>query len=195
RWVHRRDAAEPVALRTMEPRGAVAVQRQEGANRSMDDHGISLYLACDPYPTTRPLERSPMASPPPICRTTTVFGFGGDRSRRYASLFLTALADEKNGVGPRPTTEMCLLYTGHAGLSTDGGSAIYGFNPDGSGIPVWQLVSGLRNGEAFPGVVTDDTAVFIAARRPRLPVLSFQGGLPGPRVHGFLNTLFSQGPS
>jgi hypothetical protein len=105
------------------------------------------------------------------------------------AFILTALADEKNRAGPRPAAEMCFMYTGHARVSTDGGTTIYGFNPDGSGIPVWQVMSGLRNGDAFPGVVTDDTAVFTAARQHGLPVLSFEVVLPEPRFLDFVNTL------
>jgi len=36
----------------------------------------------------------------------------------------------------------------------------------------------LRNGEAFPGVVLDDTPVFAAAKKQRLKVLTFDVILP-----------------
>jgi hypothetical protein len=60
---------------------------------------------------------------------------------------------------------------------------IFGFNPDGGGIPVWQWMDRLKNGDAFPGVVRDDTAVFSAARQHGLQVLSFGVVLPDTRFH------------
>ena len=114
-----------------------------------------------------------MSSLVPKCRAITVFAFRGDRSRVFAATFLKALSDEKNGLGPGPIVLDCLLFAGHTGVSTDGGATIYGFNPDGSGVAVWQMMDRLKNGEAFPGVVGDDTAVFRAAQSRGLSVLSF----------------------
>ena len=111
-----------------------------------------------------------MARVAPPCRTVTVLAFRGDRSRPFAAAFLKALDDEKNGRGPGPTTLECLLFAGHTGASTDGGTTIYGFNPAGGGLSVWQLLDRLKNGAAFPGIVRDDTAVcrIDDADRPRL---------------------------
>src|SRR5207249_3214133 len=75
------------------------------------------------------------------------------------------------------------------GVSTDGGSTIYGFNPDGGGVPVWQLMDGLKNGDAFPGVVRDDTAAFSAAQARGLTVLSFEVILPEPQFQRFEGSL------
>jgi hypothetical protein len=130
-----------------------------------------------------------MSNPVPICRTITIFVFRGDHSLRYSAAFRSALDDEKNHSGPRPTKEMCLLYVGHTGVSTDGGTTIYGFNPNSAAVPVWQTMYGLRNGEAFPAVVTDDTAVFLAAQKHGLTVLSFEVILPEPRFQEFENAL------
>jgi hypothetical protein len=130
-----------------------------------------------------------MSSPAPNCRTITILLFQGDRSHPFAATFLRALDDEKNRSGPRPSKEMCLLYTGHTGVSTDGGATVYGFNPSDGGVPVWQMMNRLRNREAFPAVVTNDTAVFIAAQKHGLSVLSLEVLLPEPRFKDFENTL------
>jgi hypothetical protein len=126
-----------------------------------------------------------MSSPTPACRTITVLAFRGDRSRVYAAAFLKALDDEKHGRGPGPTPLECLLFAGHTGVSTDLGTTIYGFNPDGGRMPVWQVMDHLKLGDAFPGVVTDDTAVFSGARKHGLTVQSFAVILPEPRFVDF----------
>jgi hypothetical protein len=55
---------------------------------------------------------------------------------------------------------------------------IYGFNPNPGGLSVSQVMDDLAAGLAFPGVVSDDTAVFAAAKKHGLNVLSFQVLLP-----------------
>jgi hypothetical protein len=130
-----------------------------------------------------------MSSPVPSCRTITVFGFRGDRSRTFATAFLKALDDEKNGRGPGPTALESLLFAGHTGVSTDGGTTIHGFNPDGDGVPIWQLMDRLKNGDALPGVVRDDSAVFSAARKHGLTVRSFDVILTDPRFQEFQGRL------
>jgi hypothetical protein len=60
-----------------------------------------------------------------------------------------------------------------------------GLNPDTTGIPLWELMEGLRNGDAFPGIVKDDTAVFSAAGSHGLVVMSFRVILPAPRFQDF----------
>jgi hypothetical protein len=130
-----------------------------------------------------------MASPVPICRTITVFAFRGDRSLHFTRAFQKALDDERTGSGPRPTTEMCLLFAGHTGVSIDGGTTIYGFNPDGGSLPVWRVVDDLQSGKAFRGVVSDDTAMFAVARTHGLPVVTVEVILPDPRFQHFVNTL------
>jgi hypothetical protein len=130
-----------------------------------------------------------MSSTAPPCRTITVVAFRGDRSRKFAATFLHALDDQKHGRGPGPTTLECLLFTGHTGVSTNGGTTIYGFNPDGGHVPTWQLMDRLKNGDAFPGAVRDDTAVFSAVRTHGLTVRSFEVILPDPRFQGFVGSL------
>lgn len=121
-----------------------------------------------------------MTPAPPKCQSIQVVAFGGDRSRAFALSFRRKLSDERNGTGPGPPAQECLLYTGHAGLSTDGGTSIFGFSPDVAGIPVWLLLHELRNGMRFRGVVNDDTAVFAEAARRSLPVATFEVVLPDP---------------
>jgi hypothetical protein len=130
-----------------------------------------------------------MSSPVPACRTIKVLAFRGDRSRAFAAAFLRALDDEKNGRGAGPTLLDCLLFAGHTGVSTDGGTTIHGFNPDGGRIPVWQLMDRLKNGEAFPGVVRDDAGVFSAARTHGITVRSIEVILPDPRFQDFVGRL------
>ena len=130
-----------------------------------------------------------MISSAPPCRTINVVAFRGDRSRTFAATFLRALDDEKNGRGAGPTMRDCLLFAGHTGVSTDGRTIIYGFNPDGSHVPIWQLLDRLKNGDAFPSVVRDDTAVFSAARQRGLTVRSFEVILPEPRYQDFVTRL------
>lgn len=126
-----------------------------------------------------------MNSTIPSCRTLTVFAFRGDRTRAFAWAFLSALDEEKNSRGIGPTAVECLLFTGHAGVSIDRGTTIYGFNPDGLGLPVWQLMDRLRNGDALPGLVRDDTTAFREARNRGLMVHSFDVVLPQPRFQDF----------
>jgi hypothetical protein len=125
-----------------------------------------------------------MSTAVPPCRTVVVSAFRGDRSRAFAKAVLDALDDERHGRGAGPTALECLLFTGHAGVSTDGNVTVSGFNPTPGPFPMWRLMDGLRNGEAFPGAVTDDTVVFATARQRGLPILSFEVALPDT---GFLD--------
>jgi hypothetical protein len=129
-----------------------------------------------------------MAKVPP-CRTIKVVAFRSDRSRAFAAPFLRALDDERKGRGPGPPPLDCLLYAGHTGVSVDNGNTVDGFNPDGGKHPLWQLLDKLKNGDAFPGVVRDDTAVFNAARKRNLIVLSFDMIFPAPGFQLFQSRL------
>jgi hypothetical protein len=83
-----------------------------------------------------------------------------------------------------------VLYAGHTGVEVDSNpDVIWGFNPDIGKDPLWVAMQRLRNGDAYPGVVTDDTQVFAAARRRRLRVLRFDVVLPGPAFREFERTL------
>jgi hypothetical protein len=129
-----------------------------------------------------------MSSPVP-CRSIRVVAFRGDRSRAFVAAFLSALDDEKTGRGPGPPFLDCLLFAGHAGVSTDGGTTIYGFTPESGRVPVWRVMDELKSGTAFPGVVRDDTAVFAAAGQRGLAVVSFDVILPDPRFQDFVRRL------
>jgi len=125
----------------------------------------------------------------PPCRPVTVLAFAGDRSRSFVARVFAALADGRRGRGPGPSLFECLLLTGHAGVSTDTGATIAGFNPDAGGLPIWQVVQSLQNGETFPGIVTNDTGIFTAASQHSLAVEAFEVLLPEPAFQLFAATL------
>jgi hypothetical protein len=95
--------------------------------------------------------------------------FQGDRAA-FGRRVRKALDDEMYGLGPGPSLLECLLYAGHTAVSTDSDRAFYGFHPELGNLPMWQAMQRLRNGDAFPGVVLDDTQVFDGATRHRLKV-------------------------
>lgn len=128
-------------------------------------------------------------TPVPPCRPVTVLAFAGDHTRSFVARIFAALADGRRGRGPGPSPLECLLLTGHAGVSTDAGVTISGFHPDAGGLPAWQVVLGLRNGEAFPGIVTDDTGLFTAARQHGLAVEALEVLLPEPAFQLFVAAL------
>lgn len=130
-----------------------------------------------------------MSSAVPPCRTITVVGFPGCRVRGFVASFRHALDDEKAGRGSGPTKDDCLLFAGHAGVSTDGSARIYAFNPNGAGVPVWQLLDRLKNADALPGIVRDDTAVFAAAQNRGMSLLSFKVKLPDLEFQSFASRL------
>lgn len=57
-------------------------------------------------------------------------------------------------------------------------SPIYGFNPDTGSEPSWQVIENLKQNkgrrEPYPGMVTDDTSVFNAAKARGLQVLKLE---------------------
>jgi hypothetical protein len=112
------------------------------------------------------------------CRIVTIHTFRGDRSRAFVRPYFRAMDDDRNRRGPGPSPLQCLLYAGHTGISLSDSTAIYAFNPDPGGASISTLMDGLAAGLAFPGVVRDDTAVFTAAKKHGLNVLSFQVLLP-----------------
>lgn len=130
-----------------------------------------------------------MSSAVPSCEMIQVVLFRGDRSGAFGARIKRELDEQKNGLGPGPAALDCLLLTGHTGVSTDGGTTTYGFKPDASGIPLWELMERLKSGDSFPGIVTDDRAVFSAAATHGLVVKSFKVLLPGPRFQDFRGRL------
>jgi hypothetical protein len=146
-----------------------------------------------PYPTvicplrySRKISLGMSSNLPTWCAATTLVRrkscTSGSLSSSQAAvptlLLADALRDGRSGRGPGPSALERLLLAGHAGVSTDAGAAIFGFTPDAGGLAAWQVVYGLRNGDAFPGIVTDDTDVFTAARQHDLAVEAFDVLLP-----------------
>jgi hypothetical protein len=123
------------------------------------------------------------------CRPVTVLAFAGDRSRPFVARVLAALVDGMNGRGPGPSPLECVFLAGHAGVSTDAGLSISGFNPNAGGLPAWQVMQGLQSGEAFPGIVTDDTGLFTAASQHGLAIEAFDVVLPEPAFQLFVAAL------
>ena len=119
------------------------------------------------------------------CRIITVVTFSGDRSHPFVRTYLKALDDEKNGRGRGPSPLDCLLYTGHTGVSTDSRKVVYAFNPDAGNLLVWQVMDRLKRGEAFPGIVRDDTAVFASAAQHGLAIQSFDVLVSDPSFQRF----------
>jgi hypothetical protein len=130
-----------------------------------------------------------MNSRVPSCETVQVVLFRGDRSGASGARIKRELDAQKIGLGPGPLALDCLLLAGHTGVSTDGGTTIYGFNPNATGIPLWELIERLKNGDSFPGIVNDDTAVFSAAGTHGLFVKSFKVLLPNSRPQDFQGQL------
>jgi hypothetical protein len=125
----------------------------------------------------------------PICQIVTVIAFRGTRVRAFAKAFQDKLDIEKRGFGSGPSNLECQLFAGHVGVSTDAGGSIYGFNPDNSGIPTWQLFDDLKRGGRVPGIVRNDTPAFAAARNEGLVLVSIEVVLPELRFQDFQRTL------
>jgi hypothetical protein len=81
---------------------------------------------------------------------------------------------------------------GHAGVSTDSEDTIYGFNPNFDTLLLWQGLQHLRNGDALPGVVRDDTQVFTAAKKNRLRVQTLDVILAEPSFRDFERKLMAE---
>src|SRR6266446_9669683 len=114
----------------------------------------------------------------PVCRTVQVIGFRGGCSKPFATNFHRQLHEARSGRNQGPSLLDCVLYAGHAGISTDDSTTVYGFNPVSGSVPVWQVFDELSDGHAFPGIVTDDTPVFSAAQSRGWEVISFNVVVP-----------------
>lgn len=119
------------------------------------------------------------------CQIVTVITFFGSRSRAFLTPFLKSLDDDKNGYGPGPSPLDCLFYAGHTGASLDGGKTVFAFNPDVGNLRPWKVVDRLKRGDAFPGLVRDDTTAFVVARQRTLAVRSFNILLPDTAFQRF----------
>ncbi|WGG52039.1 DUF4150 domain-containing protein [Rugamonas sp. DEMB1] len=87
--------------------------------------------------------------------TVSIFGFRGAGSTR-AILAVDALHP--------------YVVTGHVGYSFDGGATIYGFGPKmPGGMSAYEAVQSLKKGGSYPGIITNDTAIFESvAKNPAL---------------------------
>jgi hypothetical protein len=135
--------------------------------------------------------KQPLLAKAPKCRTVTVYTFRGDRGA-FGVGVRRALDDQRDGLGNGPTTTDCLLWAGHTGVSTDSDKTIYGFNPDIGKTPIWQAMQHLLSGDAFPGIVRDDTPVFQAAKGLKLKILTFGVILPDLDFQDFEQKLIAE---
>lgn len=124
---------------------------------------------------------------PEKCKRIYIHAFRGDRSPSGMGEFQAKLEAGKAGTGPGPTGTDCLLYTGHVGISFDADSPIYGFNPNTGTEPSWQVIENLKDKKTsrppYPGIVTDDTSVFSAAKSRNLPVIKVELVYPESRYN------------
>lgn len=102
------------------------------------------------------------------CRRIYLHTFRGDRTDEGKRKFKRSLQDNEAKDGNGAPALECLLYTGHVGISFNAQSPIYGFNPDTGDTPGWKVIKSLKEpagGQApYPGVITNDTGAFNAAR-------------------------------
>jgi hypothetical protein len=133
----------------------------------------------------------------PHCQIVAVHTFRGDRIPAFRSRLFRMFNDERTRSGPGPSITDCLLFAGHSGISTDPHRVIYGFNPDGGTASISQVMRLLRSGDAYPGIVRDDTLVFRAAQHRGLPVLRFDVALSPSSFKSFGRklTVERKGPS
>lgn len=122
----------------------------------------------------------------PRCRTISVHTFRGSRGA------LGKRVRKSLNLGPEPTRQECLLYTGHTGVSTDSDKTIYGFNPEIGRLTISQAMQRLLNGDALPALVVDDSLVFVEASRHRLRVMTFDVILPDPDFRDFERKLAAE---
>lgn len=115
------------------------------------------------------------------CRRINVAAFRGDRSAAFFARFQRRQNDKDRGIGSGPTRSECLYDAGHAAISMDNGPTLHGFSPDRSGLTTRQLFDRLRNGDALPGVVSDDTQMFEDAVDDGLTVHTIEIVLPQSR--------------
>ena len=121
----------------------------------------------------------------PPCRVVTILAIRGNRTRSFASSFLKALNDERKGLGPGPSHLDSILFAGHVAVSLDDGMTAFGFHPDGGTMPVSMVLEQLKNGTAFPGIVRDDSSVFLSARSRGQALQKFDVIVPDPEFLTF----------
>jgi hypothetical protein len=105
------------------------------------------------------------------CRRIFLHAFRRDMTAAFLDDFQRKLQQSEDGTGTGPTFTECLMWSGHVGISFEGQSPIWGFNPDPGNEPIHVVLDKLKGRKSYPGHVTDDTSVFDEARRRGLSVL------------------------
>lgn len=111
-----------------------------------------------------PKSSSQVGLPAANAATVELWGFRGVRTihGRKPDQWTPAEAAEVKAMTAREP----LLWAGHVGISTDGGKTIHGFTPvKQPDTTVETMISDLMNHEAYPGVVKNDTDVFVLAEK------------------------------
>ena len=135
----------------------------------MPDAGESIAAEVDTPEPTEEEKKEP-------CKRIYLHAFRGDRSTEFLVAFKRKIADAKQHGLPGPSEVECLVYTGHVGLSFEADSPILGFNPETGSDPIWLVFDKLKgtadvSKASYPGRITDDTAVFDAAKQRGLTVV------------------------
>lgn len=100
--------------------------------------------------------------PLPNAATVELWGFSGVRKINGRSR--KDWTPEEHAQFNRVKEFSPLMWAGHIGISLDGGKTIIGFTPEVShGMSTSEGIAALMRHEAFPGVLGDDTAVFLEA--------------------------------
>jgi len=113
-------------------------------------------------PGTAPVASREGGLPPPNAATVELWGFSGvkkikGRPRKEWTLDEQAEFQRVKDFSP-------LMWAGHIGISLDGGKTIIGFTPDiPRGMTTAEGIAALIRHEAFPGVLGDDSAIFLEA--------------------------------
>lgn len=109
------------------------------------------------------------------CKRIYLHAFRGDRSPAFLDEFERKRQQSEAGTGPGPTFTECLIWSGHVGVSFEAQSPIYGFNPNPPPTEaIHEVLDKLKGKKAYPGHVTDDTAVFDDAKRRGLSVVTIE---------------------
>ena len=98
----------------------------------------------------------------PPCKRIYVHVFRGNRDGEFVRDFKRRLDASRTEGTPGPSPIELLLYAGHVGVSFNARTPIYGFTPK-THDPAWKVMDNLKAGNAYPGAVGNDTAVFVAA--------------------------------
>ena len=100
--------------------------------------------------------------PAPNAATVELWGFSG--VREIGGRKPVDWTDREQAEVQRVRKYSPLMFAGHIGISLNGGKTIIGFTPDvPEGMETHEAIGALMKHEAFPGVVGDDTHIFLEA--------------------------------